>query len=237
MARRRNDTSAGAVLFGILVAIAGIYWLVTKALHYWPITVIVVLALGLLIAYWQVKKSEAAERARQEAQEAYEAERRRWREATFEPGSFSVVLSGFGGYGVEQELATFLGDLPELRDQQGDEVWALLERVVHVAPQAIAERVAQREAVRLKVALEERGARAKIVEGAARRRNGSGREPISAAVRREVWRRDGGQCVDCGSRERLEYDHIVPVSRGGAHTARNIELRCETCNRRKGARL
>jgi 5-methylcytosine-specific restriction endonuclease McrA len=43
--------------------------------------------------------------------------------------------------------------------------------------------------------------------------------------------------VDCGSRERLEYDHIIPVSRGGSNTVRNIELRCERCNRSKGARI
>jgi 5-methylcytosine-specific restriction endonuclease McrA len=43
--------------------------------------------------------------------------------------------------------------------------------------------------------------------------------------------------VDCGSRERLEYDHIIPVSKGGSNTARNIELRCESCNRRKGAKV
>jgi len=63
------------------------------------------------------------------------------------------------------------------------------------------------------------------------------REPIPERVRHEVWRRDLGTCVDCGTRERLEYDHIVPVSRGGSNTARNIELRCEPCNRRKGASI
>jgi hypothetical protein len=56
-------------------------------------------------------------------------------------------------------------------------------------------------------------------------------------VRHEVWRRDGGRCVQCGSRGRLEFDHIIPFSRGGSSTARNIELRCEPCNRRKGARI
>ena len=61
------------------------------------------------------------------------------------------------------------------------------------------------------------------------------REPIPEAVRHEVWRRDGGRCVDCGSRENLEFDHIVPVSKGGANTARNIELRCASCNRSKSA--
>ena len=59
------------------------------------------------------------------------------------------------------------------------------------------------------------------------------RDAIPSAVRREVWRRDGGKCVRCGSRKNLEYDHIIPVSRGGSNTARNIELLCETCNRAK----
>jgi hypothetical protein len=63
------------------------------------------------------------------------------------------------------------------------------------------------------------------------------RQPIPERVRHEVWRRDQGRCVDCGSRERLEFDHIVPISRGGSNTARNLELRCESCNRRKSARI
>jgi len=59
------------------------------------------------------------------------------------------------------------------------------------------------------------------------------RAAIPSEVRREVWRRDGGRCVKCGSRERSEYDHIVPVTKGGSNTARNVELLCEACNRRK----
>jgi hypothetical protein len=57
---------------------------------------------------------------------------------------------------------------------------------------------------------------------------------IPERVRHEVWRRDEARCVDCNSRQRLEFDHIIPISKGGSNTARNIELRCETCNRRKG---
>jgi hypothetical protein len=59
------------------------------------------------------------------------------------------------------------------------------------------------------------------------------RERISAETRRAVWLRDQGRCARCGSRERLEYDHIIPVSLGGGNTERNIELLCERCNRQK----
>jgi 5-methylcytosine-specific restriction endonuclease McrA len=43
--------------------------------------------------------------------------------------------------------------------------------------------------------------------------------------------------MNCGSQERLEFDHIVPVAMGGSGTVRNVQLLCETCNREKGATL
>ena len=63
------------------------------------------------------------------------------------------------------------------------------------------------------------------------------RPRIPEEVRILVWRRDGGKCARCGSREKLEYDHIVPLSQGGSNTARNIELLCEKCNRSKGGNI
>ena len=39
-----------------------------------------------------------------------------------------------------------------------------------------------------------------------------------------VWRRDQGRCVKCGSNEKLEFDHIIPLSRGGSNTFRNVQL-------------
>ena len=66
---------------------------------------------------------------------------------------------------------------------------------------------------------------------------GARRERIPEDVRIFVWRRDEGRCVQCGSQENLEFDHIIPGSKGGSNTARNIQLLCETCNRRKSANL
>lgn len=63
------------------------------------------------------------------------------------------------------------------------------------------------------------------------------REAIPRAVQREVWQRDGGACVECGDRALLCFDHIVPLSKGGANTVRNIQLLCEGCNLSKGNRI
>lgn len=63
------------------------------------------------------------------------------------------------------------------------------------------------------------------------------RQGISRDVKNAVWRRDGGCCVECGSKEHLEYDHIIPHSKGGSDTERNIQLLCMKCNRAKHAQI
>jgi HNH endonuclease len=63
------------------------------------------------------------------------------------------------------------------------------------------------------------------------------RQRIPEEVRNAVWRRDEGKCARCGSRENLEFDHIIPISMGGSSTARNLELLCELCNRSKGKQI
>lgn len=55
--------------------------------------------------------------------------------------------------------------------------------------------------------------------------------------RDNVYLRDDHRCqycgLKCGSRE-LTLDHVVPRSRGGTSTWRNIVTACADCNRRKG---
>jgi len=63
------------------------------------------------------------------------------------------------------------------------------------------------------------------------------REAIPEEIRFAVWRRDGGKCVKCGSKKNLEFDHIIPVSKGGSNTERNIQILCEKCNREKSAKI
>ena len=66
---------------------------------------------------------------------------------------------------------------------------------------------------------------------------------IPASVKREVWRRDQGCCgyVDphsgrrCGSRYRLEIDHVVPFALGGDAEPGNLRLRCRAHHRYRHA--
>lgn len=60
---------------------------------------------------------------------------------------------------------------------------------------------------------------------------------IPQDVKAQVWQRDGGACVECGDGHYLEFDHIIPLSRGGATSATNLQILCRACNRAKGARI
>jgi hypothetical protein len=75
-----------------------------------------------------------------------------------------------------------------------------------------------------------------VDEGRAAKPRGR-REPVAREVRRAVFERDGGKCVDCGSTFDLQYDHVIPVALGGATTHENLQLLCADCNRHKGANL
>lgn len=59
------------------------------------------------------------------------------------------------------------------------------------------------------------------------------RTPVPTELRRAVFERDGGRCVECGGNFDLQYDHILPVAHGGATTLENLQLLCADCNRHK----
>ena len=60
---------------------------------------------------------------------------------------------------------------------------------------------------------------------------------IPPDVRSEVYARDGGKCVNCQADEYLEFDHIIPHSKGGANTLKNVQLLCRRCNLAKSDRI
>ena len=63
---------------------------------------------------------------------------------------------------------------------------------------------------------------------------------IPAAIRREVWRRDGGRCAFVGERgrcvetSRLEFHHLVPFADDGETSVANLALRCRAHNGHEG---
>jgi hypothetical protein len=60
---------------------------------------------------------------------------------------------------------------------------------------------------------------------------------VPHGIKVEVWRRDGGACVECSASEYLEFDHVIPWSRGGATSVANLQLLCRKCNLAKGSRI
>jgi hypothetical protein len=61
---------------------------------------------------------------------------------------------------------------------------------------------------------------------------------IPTQVKIEVWQRDGGKCVQCGSADNLHFDHDIPYSKGGSSlTAHNVRLRCARHNLQKSHKI
>ena len=59
------------------------------------------------------------------------------------------------------------------------------------------------------------------------------REYIPDEVKEMVWQRDEGQCRNCGAKENLQYDHIIPHSKGGSNEITNLQILCRNCNLNK----
>ena len=61
---------------------------------------------------------------------------------------------------------------------------------------------------------------------------------IPSAVKQEVYKRDKGRCVLCGSTENLHFDHDLPFSKGGTSlSANNIRILCQSCNLKKSDKI
>lgn len=61
---------------------------------------------------------------------------------------------------------------------------------------------------------------------------------IPTPVKLEVWERDKGKCVICGSENELHFDHILPFSKGGTSlNAQNVQLLCARHNLQKKANI
>jgi 5-methylcytosine-specific restriction endonuclease McrA len=55
-----------------------------------------------------------------------------------------------------------------------------------------------------------------------------------------ILERDGWICYLCGGQvtpETLSFDHVIPISKGGPHTACNIKVSHRSCNSKKGSKI
>ena len=76
-----------------------------------------------------------------------------------------------------------------------------------------------------------------ITETSEERRRG---RYIPFSVKMRVVRRDNHTCQECGVHLRdneVEFDHKIPISKGGSSEEHNIRLTCYDCNRDKSARV
>lgn len=68
-----------------------------------------------------------------------------------------------------------------------------------------------------------------------------GNGPVQKIDRSFVFTRDGGVCQLCSlpieNRQEFQLDHIVPLSRGGAHTYDNVQATHRKCNMVKSNKL
>jgi 5-methylcytosine-specific restriction endonuclease McrA len=60
---------------------------------------------------------------------------------------------------------------------------------------------------------------------------------IPAQIRKAVYDRDGGRCAHtyadgkrCPNKAKLEFDHIIPIAKGGKTTIDNLRLLCRAHN-------
>ena len=56
------------------------------------------------------------------------------------------------------------------------------------------------------------------------------------ANRNRIYKRDGYECVYCGSSRNLTLDHVIPKSRGGSNSWTNLVTSCQKCNLKKADR-
>ncbi len=172
----------------------------------------------------------------------------------------SLIFKGFSTdmsvsiLAPEKGLITYNSSLREMHNlpNLGDVVFSLNTSPVIIKnylteQEIIAEDIMKEEEERIKISIRERlleREKRKLLEKEvieeminggfiSQAKENRKRESIPQNVQDKVWRRDSGMCVKCGSKEKLEFDHIIPFSKGGANTYRNLQLLCEKCNRQK----
>lgn len=56
---------------------------------------------------------------------------------------------------------------------------------------------------------------------------------IFVILPKEIKRILNSKCVSCGTHDRIGFDHIIPLARGGRHSVGNLQPMCTSCNSSK----
>lgn len=133
--------------------------------------------------------------------------------------TFSIIVTGLArGWDRASAIGSFLQLARIFKPFESDRVMEQIERrasgLPGVSPVVVASQCSAERSIYLKDELVRRGVIVVVDETAPTQSTSERRKPIPEHVGHGVWRRDGGACVDCGSRERLEFDHIIPPERG-----------------------
>ncbi|WP_292295051.1 HNH endonuclease signature motif containing protein [Marivita sp.] len=162
------------------------------------------------------------------------------------PYGYLVEYSPFPteDYAVSGRRALYEEAMAALRSgelESEDDVWGEMERVLHLNP-AIWEEIEG-------FAAEDVGCRVFghvcpvfIHASGATETKGSrsqGRH-IPREVMLKVVRRDAHVCQKCHKYvpdDEIEFDHVIPYSKGGPSTVENLRLLCRSCNRKKSNSL
>lgn len=75
-------------------------------------------------------------------------------------------------------------------------------------------------------------AQATVAMGSAPR-TATARRSIPDDLKQYIWTRDEGRCRSCGATTELQFDHIIPVAKGGSNNSENLQILCGPCNRSK----
>lgn len=73
-----------------------------------------------------------------------------------------------------------------------------------------------------------------LVKSRTHQRRSKLREQAFKITRKELQKLYAQPCFACGSRERIEIDHIIPLSKNGRHSIGNLQALCRSCNASKG---
>lgn len=76
----------------------------------------------------------------------------------------------------------------------------------------------------------------RLSEATRRARKASAFGVVSKLEMDEIERMYGSACLKCGATGELQWDHVKPLAKGGAHSIGNLQRLCRKCNERKQAR-